>query len=107
MRLSWSGATLAALAVMATMAATIDAQARIKCSDEFQVVRGQGHISTPYCQDEYLARVARGYGIRVSGSAIRRSVSRKEEVCRAIGHDGRVSNICQPYRPESCTTVKC
>ncbi len=107
MRMIWRETTLVALAAMTTIGATVSAHARIKCSDEFQIVRGQGHISTPYCRDEYLARVARGYGIRVSGSAIRHSTSRKEEVCRTIGHDGRVSSICQPYRREGCTTVRC
>lgn len=101
------GLVVAGLAAAVVAGASGQSQARIKCSGEFQIVRGQGHISTPYCQDEYLARVARGYGIRVSGAALRHSPSRKETVCRAIGHDGRISGICHNYRLESCTVPGC
>lgn len=101
------GFAVAGLAAVIVAGAAGKSQARIKCSGEFQVVRGQGHIATPYCEDEYLARVARGYGIRVSGAAIRRSPSRKQTVCRAIGHDGRISEICHNYRLENCTRPGC
>ncbi len=80
------------------------AEARIKCNGAYQVVRGHGEIATPYCEDQYLARVARSYGVRVSASAIRRSVSRKQEICRHIGHDHRISQICHQYRLEGCTS---
>ncbi len=86
------------LAVAMLMVFPSGVEARIQCNGPFQVVRGAGEIATPYCEDEYLARVARSYGIRVSGGAIRRSPSRKEEVCRAIGHDSRVYDICIKYR---------
>jgi len=98
---------LATLAATMTMGATLQAHARINCSGAYQVVRGQGQIATPYCEDQYLARVARGYGMRVSGAAIRRNPSRKEEVCRLIGHDGRVTSICHNYRLDSCRGFKC
>ena len=107
MQMTGRMAKLAALAATITLAATVQAQARIKCSGEYQVIRGQGQIATPYCEDQYLARVARGYGIRVSASAIRQSPSRKEEVCRVIGHDGRVANICHNYRLDDCSRFKC
>lgn len=98
---------LAGCAAIMSISAIQPAEARIKCNGAYQVVRGQGQIATPYCEDEYLARVARGYRVRVSGSAIRRSPARKEEVCRHIGHDGRVSGICQPYRFDSCSKRRC
>lgn len=98
---------LAGLVVVGTMAANASAQAGIKCSGQFQIVRGQGHIATPYCADEYLAQVARSYGTRVSGAALRRSTSRKEEVCRFIGHDARVFEICIPYLHRGCSRVPC
>ena len=98
---------LAAFVVAIMIAASVQAQAGIKCSGEYQVIRGQGQIATPYCEDQYLARVARGYGIRVSASAIRQSPSRKEEVCRVIGHDGRVASICHNYRSDDCSRFKC
>jgi hypothetical protein len=73
------------------------AAAAIECRGEFQVVQGQ-ELSTPYCQDNYLARIARSYGSRVSAREIRNNPNTKAEVCRFMGHDSRVSHICQPYR---------
>ncbi len=107
MRLLANGLILAGLAATVTMAVSAEAHAGIKCSGQFQVIRGNGQIATPYCEDEYLARVARGYGARVSGAAIRRSTSRKHEICRFVGHDSRVSGICAPYLDRSCTRVPC
>ena len=100
-------AKLAAFAVALMFAVSVQAQARIKCSGSYQVIRGHGQIATPYCEDQYLARVARGYGIRVSASAIRQNPSRKEEVCRVVGHDGRVASICHNYRLDDCSRFKC
>lgn len=73
------------------------ANARIVCDGPFQIVKGQPH-ATPYCEDGYLAEVAREYGIRVSAAAVRSSPSVKEMVCRNIGHDNRVQSACASYR---------
>ena len=70
------------------------AASKIKCNGPWQVVKGVGEIATPYCGDGYLARVARGYGVKVSANTIRWNPERKSEVCRLIGHDNRVSDIC-------------
>jgi hypothetical protein len=75
------------------------AEARIQCRGAYQL-SGGNLIATPYCADLNLTRVARSYGIRVSFDAIRYSPSEKERVCRAIGHDNRVSDACVGYRPE-------
>lgn len=97
--------TLAATAVLlgagfvGVTLAPEDAEARIRCRGAFQL-SGGNWINTPYCADLNLTRVARGYGIRVSFDAIRYSASAKERVCRAIGHDPRVSDACIGYRPE-------
>lgn len=91
-------AGLLALGFLTAM--TSGVEARIKCNGPFQIVRGAGEIATPYCEDEYLASVARGYGMRVSARAIRSNPSRKEEVCRTIGHDSRVYDICLNYRDD-------
>ncbi|MDO9381408.1 MAG: hypothetical protein Q7T86_00955 [Hyphomicrobiaceae bacterium] len=72
------------------------ASAAIRCNDDFQVVQGN-EISTPYCGDNYLAKVARKYGIRVSNAEIRNNPNRKGEVCRMIGHDIRVKDACAGY----------
>jgi hypothetical protein len=72
------------------------AEARILCDGNFQNVNGLA-VATPYCREMNLARVARGYGWKVSDHAIRYSESTKAQVCRAIGYDNRVQEICSPY----------
>jgi hypothetical protein len=69
------------------------AEARIVCREGFQVVGGR-EISTPYCNDNYLAEVARARGIAVSDEAVRNSPSLKDEVCRQIGRDIRIQHYC-------------
>ena len=76
------------------------AEARIVCDGNFQIVNGNP-ISTPYCREMNLAHVARtSYGWSVSDQAVRYSESTKAQVCRAIGFDNRVQEICSPYRPD-------
>jgi hypothetical protein len=72
------------------------AEARIDCDGNFQNVNGLA-VATPYCREMNLARVARSYGWKVSNDAIRYSESTKAQVCRAIGYDNRVQEICAPY----------
>jgi hypothetical protein len=74
------------------------AEARIQCDGNFQIVRGQP-VSTLYCQEQELARVARKFGWRVSVNEIRYSESTKAQVCRAIGFDNRVREVCGAYQP--------
>ena len=69
----------------------------IKCDDEYQIT-SRGLVATPYCEANYLARVARSFGIRVSSRALRWNVNKKREVCFFIGHDIRVQDICAGYR---------
>ncbi|MEL7048785.1 MAG: hypothetical protein AAFO75_07460 [Pseudomonadota bacterium] len=73
-------------------------EAKIHCRDAYQVVGGQ-LIATPYCQDSYLARVARSYGFRYSGGQLRRSFAKKQEVCRLAGTDIRIIDICRSTLP--------
>jgi hypothetical protein len=56
-------------------------------------------VATPYCRELNLAHVARTYGWKVTVEAIRYSESTKAQLCRAIGHDNRVQEVCAPYRP--------
>lgn len=75
--------------------------ATFSCSDGYQKVAGQW-ISTPFCQDTYLAQVAKTYGMRISANEIRNNPNRKSEVCRFVGHDNRVRDNClneQGVRP--------
>jgi hypothetical protein len=92
--------TAAATAILsaAAFAPTDRAEARIACDGPYQIVQGSP-LATPYCEDNYLAAVARGYGIRVSDAAVRQNPSVKAEVCRTVGHDNRVRQICAGYLP--------
>ena len=100
--MNWRAQALGLIVVSFTLIPilTTPAEAKIRCSGAYQIVQGQ-HIATPYCGDQYLAQVARTYGMRVSGRALRRSQSLKEETCQLIGHDNRVSDICTGFRNES------
>jgi hypothetical protein len=70
------------------------AHAAIRCDGNYQIVSGYP-VATPYCREWNLAYVANtAYGIRVSLQEIRYSESKKRQVCNAIGHDNRVSEIC-------------
>lgn len=90
----WLVAPVIAILVVTT---TPPAEAAIRCDGPYQIVQGQP-ISTPYCQDSYLAVVAREYGLRVSASAIRQSPSTKAQVCRVVGRDNRAQSACASVR---------
>lgn len=82
--------------VIIALAGSVDA--RIRCNKDYQIVQGN-EIFTPYCADNYLAKVAREYGIRVSNSQIRNNPNKKAEVCRLIRHDIRVQDNCPNDSP--------
>ena len=79
-------------------ASITDADARIRCRKDMQIVNGQ-FIATPYCEDQYLAKVARQYGTRTSAARIRNNPNHKKEVCRLVRHDIRVQETCQRILP--------
>lgn len=85
--------TPAVLAPLLLLAAAPSADAAIKCKDGFQL-SGGNWISTPYCNDEHLAEIARRHGIRVSGAAVRANPSRKYEVCRMVGQTADARLYC-------------
>jgi len=70
----------------------------IRCSGPYQYVKGIGKIATPYCEDKYLARIARTRGMNVSSRAVRLNPHAKQKACDMAGHDIRVSGICSDYR---------
>ena len=90
---------LAFIALALPVALVHPAQSRILCDGNYQIVDGSP-ISTPYCREQNLVRVAHSYGIRVSLQAIRDSESTRRSVCAAVGYDNRVRDFCQPYRDE-------
>jgi hypothetical protein len=66
----------------------------IDCVRGLQSVNGQ-LISTPYCQDAYLAEVAREYGLKASAAQIRANPNLKKEICRTVFTDNRVQLTCE------------
>lgn len=72
------------LAAVPLLASAPPAEARIVCKDGFQL-SGGGWISTPYCNDEHFAEIARKHGVRVSGAEIRANPARKYELCYLLG----------------------
>ena len=72
----------------------------IRCNGAYQI-NSLGEFHTPYCEDGYLAQVARAFGWRVSGDQIRANYGLKAEICRAIGFDSRILEICAQYRNQN------
>ncbi len=92
--------TFIAVSLLAAAAWASPASA-ITCRGNFQVQKDGTQIATPYCQDTYLAAVAREYGMAVSARAVRANPSVKERACRLVGDDNRVRDSCAQYRWES------
>jgi hypothetical protein len=90
----------AAISVAMTAVVSQPAYAKIRCNGPYQIIKGSGEMVTPYCQNAYLAQVARGYGIRVSGRTLGNHPTVKGDVCRVVGYDSRVYQICTGWRPE-------
>ena len=89
----------AAAVTLALLIPAVEARSRgIKCQGGAQLVAGS-YISTPFCQDELLASVARSFGVKASADRIRYNPNYKREVCRLVGHDIRVSEHCLNEAP--------
>ncbi len=88
-----SAATATTTAVMLT-----PASAAIQCNGRYQIVKGS-EIQTPYCEDNYIAYVARLHGVRVAARTVRHNPNVKANVCRAIGSDIRVNDLCAGHLP--------
>lgn len=91
------------VAVLAAAAALAGPAAAITCRDGTQDVKGTWMV-TPYCQDAYLAEVAREYGFPASAEKIRNNNNYKKELCRFVFTDIRVADTClnagvPEYRP--------
>jgi hypothetical protein len=65
----------------------------IQCDRGYQLVKGDS-ILTPYCQDEYLAQVAREFGFSASAQKIHHDPLYKKAICRYIFTDIRVQETC-------------
>jgi hypothetical protein len=101
--------TLAAVQKMGAAAIAIGSflaiggvQAEPICTNGFQRIEG-GSIATPYCADELLAKVAREYGANASAKAIRSNPNFARALCRLVGQDIRVKDICDTANPSENT----
>jgi hypothetical protein len=91
-------AGLASLTLMSVL--TLDTvEARLQCKGNFQVTK-YGLISTPYCEEENIARVARSYGVNVSGAQVRNDALKKVYLCQWLGGDNRLKGSCGAYSPD-------
>ncbi len=75
------------------------AEAKIKCNGIYQVMK-QSLLSTPYCQDREIARVARSYGWKVTFAQVRNDPLKKVYICQALGNDNRLKGACGAYAPD-------
>jgi len=93
------GSATLAVATLLAVAVTSPAAARIGAGGNFQVTK-YGMISTPYCEEEQIARVARSYGARVTGAEVRNNPLKKVYLCQVYGYDTRLKGSCAGYSPE-------
>lgn len=95
--------TGAAVAVMTvTVAVSVmpgSSEARVRCHEGFRVYKDGRKLSTPLCQDLYLAQVAREFGTRVSDREILHNPNRRREICEFVGWDIRVKHLCDMVLP--------
>lgn len=85
--------TVLAVSAVHVVIAPPAAQAAIVCKDGFQK-SSNGWISTPYCNDAELARVARKHGVRVSDADMRANPARKYEICRLLSGSLAARDYC-------------
>jgi hypothetical protein len=86
---------LIALSLGAVIAAS-PAAARIECRGNFQITK-DGPISTPYCEEQQIARVARSYGYAVTDAEVRNNPNTKVYLCQMFGNDNRLKGSCGAY----------
>jgi hypothetical protein len=89
--------TLALSTALFALMAAAPAAAKIECRDNFPVTKENGLISTPYCEDQQIARVARSYGYDVSDAEVHNNPNTKVYLCQIIGNDNRLKGSCGAY----------
>ena len=96
--------SLAAIVLLALVSSQ-PATARIQCKGNFQVTKN-GLISTPYCQEQQIAIVARSYGWKVTAAEIGDKPLKKVEICQILGGDIRLKRSCAGYGPDSYAPIR-
>ena len=94
-----SNAAAVVVSMSLVLFAAFPAEARIECRGNFQITK-HGPISTPYCEEKQIARVARSYGIAVTDAEVRNNPTAKVWLCQTIGGDNRLREflrwLCKP-----------
>ncbi len=85
--------SVCAAAIMVIAASPAQA---INCREGFQFQRNGEVIATPFCEAEFLAKVARKHGFRVTGSEIRHYLEAKSKACQIAGGDYGTLSTCAP-----------
>ena len=91
-----SNAAAVVVSMSLVLFAAFPAEARIECRGNFQITK-HGPISTPYCEEKQIARVARSYGIAVTDAEVRNNPNTKVWLCQTIGGDNRLKGSCAGY----------
>ena len=89
----------AAVAV-AVLAAPGPAGAGIKCQGQSQVTK-YGLLSTPYCEEEQIAKVARSYGWKGTASEVHYNPLTKVYLCQRFGNEVSLKGASGGYSPDA------
>lgn len=89
---------IGSVASIALVSIASAANAKMTCRNGSQLVQGSW-ISTPYCEDAYVAEVARQYGFQATAAAVRSNPMFKQRLCRFIGQDIRIKESCDQVLP--------
>ena len=92
-RSAFSHAAKFACGALLLSLSSLGVHAGIVCKDGYQNVHGR-EISTPYCNDNYIAEVARLRGGKVSDAEVRNNPATRDAICRRIGYDTRIMEFC-------------
>ena len=90
--------TFGAVVMLLAAGLGLPAEAGVVCKKGFQMVQG-APLATPYCQDQYVAQVAREYGFKASPERVRQDPIYKQTLCRYIGQDIRIKESCDEVNP--------
>jgi hypothetical protein len=99
-------------AIIATAVATMPtpASSKLRCHGPY-LVNSQGEVRTPYCEYEYLARVAGEHGYHTTGDRLHKDYGDVREACGLVFMDNRVTDICQSAVPQlsnpNCGVLPC
>jgi hypothetical protein len=87
---------LSSVCAAVIMAAAASPAQAINCREGFQFQRNGEVVSTPYCEAEFLAKLAREHGFFVTGADIRHDPEAMDKACQIAGGDYGTLSTCAP-----------